>query len=257
MAHIGDIGGTGRDRDWHRDGHGPARAGLSVSGRRLARVLIMAFGALAVAAAIQRLIPPAPPAPPAGPVVLPPYWATVSRPAPVFVVQGLPANAPVAYGARSHTAKAGEEDTIVLGAFAAGEHARLVLERPGPEPRRPAGFTIDMVRRAAEAGISIGRAGQPVPVETRFGIAEVAPMQLSQGTVVRGCSVFRLSAPDEILRIAGWLCAETPTDGPDPRLRCLIEALALAVPRGDAVLARLFAATERRRDPACRKARAG
>ncbi len=254
MAHIGDIGRSGFQEAWTReDGHA-RRAGAPRRGRSLARGLVMAFGVLAVAAAIHRFLPADIPEPAPAPPVLPPFWASVTRPQPVFAVTGLPADAPVAHAARSHTGKAGEEDTLILGAFAAGEHARLIVERPGPEPRRAAGFTIDIVRRAAEAGVTIARAGQPVAVETRFGIAEVAPMQLVREGVARGCSVFRLAAPDDLLRMTGWLCASVPGDGPDPRLRCLIEAVALAGPREDPALTRLFAATERRRDPACLRA---
>jgi hypothetical protein len=120
----------------------------------------------------------------------------------------------------------------------------------GPTERPSDRFYVDLVRRAAAAGLAVVRSGQSAPVATKFGLVEVAPVTLSEG-VEQACLAFRFTHPELSFGFQGWLCgAEIRPVAPD-QLACFIDRVTLLNGAEDSALKVLFAQAERRRLDSC------
>lgn len=235
-------------------GVGPRRRRRRGGALLLARLVGGTLGAAALVGAIALYAPREAPflsdelviggiaARPAPELTAPPAaWRTLARP---LVAYGLDATgfSGLAHRHEARASAAGAlEDSLVFGAFEEpGTHLRLTLTRFGdasPPAERP--FFVDVALTAAQAGLALGRSGQPARHESRFGPLEIAPLALENGPM-RSCLAFRGGAP---LRLSGWLCA--PDAGP-AELVCLIDRLVLLDDGGDALLAEAFASARPR-----------
>lgn len=208
---------------------------------------------------------------PTSPAVLaapPSPWQPIANAGPVYTLDGVEPRAltslrsaidwtegrvkpaegkvPLKQETRRHEA-GGREDVLTLGGTPESAHLRIEIRRGVPEPA-PTSFYIDLVRRAAEAGLAVARAATPVQIATKFGPVEAAPA-LFEG---RGsCFAFRFAHPDLAFRIAGWLCGARDRPVDEEGLVCAIDRLVLAPGVEDPTLRVLFAQAERRRTGGC------
>lgn len=144
---------------------------------------------------------------------------------------------PVTVEARQHTNGA-REDTLVLGRFGEARHARITLLQGSVEPARS--FFIDIVRRAAQAGLAVSRNAQSRMVATKFGPLEAAAITLT-GQREQECQAFRFPLGEAGFGFEGWLCGSGAAPVDEAQLACFIDGLALsgaAAPTVKAVFAR-------------------
>lgn len=151
---------------------------------------------------------------------------------------------PVTAEARQHTNGA-REDTLVLGRFGEARHARITLLQGSTEPARS--FFIDIVRRAAQAGLAVSRNAQSRMIATKFGPLEVAAVTLT-GPREQDCQAFRFPPSEAGFGFEGWLCGSAPVD--DAQLACFIDGLGLSNAASPSVKA-IFARAEGNRIEAC------
>jgi hypothetical protein len=171
-----------------------------------------------------------------------PAWRPIPASPVPYALAG--ASAPVAAEARQHTSGA-REDTLVLGRFADFRYAQVSLVQGAPETA--GSFYIDIVRRAARAGLAVAHQGQGRTVATKFGSLEAAPLTLA-AKGEQACQAFRFADPDAEFSFQGWLCGSTAPD--DAQLACFIEGVTLAGATSPSLKA-VFAKAERSRTEAC------
>lgn len=186
----------------------------------------------------------------------PPIWSPVVRPQTMFTLDlaGLGFEKP-ALDVRRHSG-GGREDVFTVGrpGEAAG-HLRLVAYRFGSEVRPAGTLFVEMARRGAESGLAVVRTTVPASVQTRFGMAEVAEMTVSDGERQHSCLAWRLGREDLDMRLSGWLCPAEGKRADRAALACVIDRLDLAAAVSDRDLRRAFGEGARGRDPACAPAR--
>jgi hypothetical protein len=151
---------------------------------------------------------------------------------------------PVTIEARQHTNGA-REDTLVLGRFGEARHARITLLQGSTEPARS--FFIDIVRRAAQAGLAVSRNAQSRMVATKFGPLETALITLT-GPREQECQAFRFPQNEAGFGFEGWLCGAAPVD--EAQLACFVDGLSLSGAGSPSVKA-VFARAESNRIEAC------
>lgn len=173
-----------------------------------------------------------------------PVWKPISPSPAVYALEK--SLGPVALEARQHTSGA-REDTLALGRFGDPRHARITLVQGFAEPARS--FFVDMVRQAAEAGLSVARNGMSRLVPTKFGPIEAAPMTLA-GPVEQSCQAFRFSDPEAGFGFRGWLCGSSAATVDETQLACLVDGIVLAGGTNPSLKA-VFARTERNRNEVC------
>ncbi|NNC01215.1 hypothetical protein HI113_45980, partial [Corallococcus exiguus] len=105
---------------------------------------------------------------------------------------------------------------------------------------------LDLVKAAAEAGLSVVRSAQSENLQTKFGTMETASIILAD-RAEQTCQAFRFDDPS--FGVLGWRCTAGTASTDDAQLACFIERITLV--DGDAALKSLFAQTERRRTGAC------
>jgi hypothetical protein len=182
---------------------------------------------------------------PASVLVAPaPVWKPVASSRPLFGIEK--STAPVASEAREH-ASGGREDTLVLGSFGRPGHGRISLIQGFTEPVRT--FYVDLVRRAAAAGLSVNRTSQSQLLRTKFGPVEAAAVTLA-GATEQNCLAFRFEDPQASFGFQGWLCGLSPQAVDETQAACLIERIALVSEDNPSVRA-VFARAERNRTEAC------
>jgi hypothetical protein len=157
---------------------------------------------------------------------------------------------PVAMTARQHAGGA-REDTLILGAFGQERYAHVALAHnpagPLAEPARS--FFVELVRRSAEAGLSVVRYPQSHAVATKFGPVEAAPVTLA-AAAEQPCLAFRFADPAAGFGLQGWLCGSEARPVDDAQLACFIDGIGLAGAAGPGLKA-IFARSERSRIEAC------
>jgi hypothetical protein len=169
-----------------------------------------------------------------------PAWNPVpASPAP-YALAG--ASASIATEARQHTSGA-REDTLILGRFGDFRYAQVSLVQGTPETG--GSFYIDIVRRAARAGLAVAHQGQGRTVPTKFGTVEAAPLTLA-AKGEQACQAFRFADAD--FSFQGWLCGSSPPD--DAQLACFVDGITLAGGASPSLKA-VFARSERSRTEAC------
>ncbi len=171
-----------------------------------------------------------------------PAWKPVPPSPSVYTLANV--SGPIASEAREHTNGA-REDTLVLGRFGDFRYAQVALVQGTAEAA--GSFYIDMVRRAARAGLAVAHQGQSRMVATKFGAVEAAPMTLaSKGE--QACQAFRFSGPETDFGFQGWLCGSSTPD--EAQLACFIDGITLAGSPSPSLKA-VFGRAERSRTDAC------
>lgn len=177
-------------------------------------------------------------------VAPPPVWKPV---VPANALYGIEkAFAPVALEARQHSS-GGREDTLVIGNFGDPRYSRISFVQGIEETKRS--FFVDIVRRAADAGLSVSRNAQSRMVATKFGPVEAAAVSLA-ASGEQNCQAFRFADQEAAFGFQGWLCSAEIQPVDETQLACFIDRLVLTTD-GQAALRSLFARTERSRTDAC------
>jgi hypothetical protein len=170
----------------------------------------------------------------------PPTWQVLNPSGVAFSFDK--ALGPASAEARQHSG-GGREDTLVVGAPGAGRYARVTFSYRIPVAPRT--FYLDIVRRAAEAGLAVERSGQTFMIATKFGAVETAPVTLT-GPAEHGCQAFRFRDDDASFGFQGFVCE--PGILPE-RAACFIDSMTAT--GTDASLAALFNRLDRGRADNC------
>jgi hypothetical protein len=178
-------------------------------------------------------------------VAPPPPWRPLPQAAPAYALDK--PFAPPAFSARINAA-GGREDTFVLGRFGDPRHGRISLIQGDAGTERRS-FFVDIVRRAAEAGLSVTRNAQSRMATTKFGPVEMAEVTLA-GATEQTCQAFRFADPETAFGFHGWLCGTEARSVDETQAACFIDRIALSGQEG-LVLKALFAQAERNRSEAC------
>ena len=181
-------------------------------------------------------------------------WVEIAKPFEFYDLSApLVANEKMSYAARRHTPGGGREDFLTFGDFSAkGPYVRLSIYRHGAEKIAAPSFFVDMARRAAPAGISLGKTEVSEMQATRFGGFETAAMVLQKGRQTReNCRGFRFSVAPPGLTMAGFACGagDEPLSGDN--FACLINRLDLVSAGDDKALRNFFAAAQARVGVGC------
>ena len=171
-----------------------------------------------------------------------PAWKPVFPSPALYALAG--ASGSVTMEARQHTNGA-REDTLTLGRFGEFRYAQVALAQGAPET--VGSFYIDIVRRAARAGLAVAHQGQGRSVATKFGTLEAAPLTLA-AKGEQACQAFRFADTEGEFGFQGWLCGSSAPD--EAQLACFIDGIALAGSPGPSLKA-IFARAERSRTEAC------
>ncbi len=126
--------------------------------------------------------------------------------------------APPEYLAEIQPTTGNLRDTLILGDDR--RFIRLTIQRQSTTPpqgttaaqiatTKPADFYVEMVRRSADAGLSITHAGQPQIVESRFGKMEIADINLSGPQGALTCAGVRMGQYAPQFAISGMMCGMT------------------------------------------------
>jgi hypothetical protein len=120
----------------------------------------------------------------------PPLWQPIAQPTALFALdlpelQGLP----FAYEARRDSDDA-REDALTFGTADADArpYGRLIMHQVPQSEGQGLSFFVDFARRAADAGLAVGRSALASGVPTKFGLAEAADVALSGGVERAGRS---------------------------------------------------------------------
>ena len=151
----------------------------------------------------------------------PPTWQAIN-----------PANSPFSldkeFGVATATARqhsgGGREDTLVVGAPGESRYARVTFSHG--LPMTPRSLYVDVVRRAAEAGLSVERNGLSGLLVTKFGSLESASITLG-GPAEQNCQAFRFHDPDSAFGFQGWLCGQDAQPVEKADLACFIDSMTL------------------------------
>jgi len=176
-----------------------------------------------------------------------PVWSPVASTPALYAIER--ATGPLTVEARQHTSGA-REDTLALGRFGDARHARLTLVQGSAEPARS--FFVDIVRRAAQAGLAVSRNAQSRMVTTKFGSVEAASMTLV-GRREQECQAFRFSDGESGFGFQGWMCGADGAAMDDAHLACFIDGITLTGASSPSLKA-LFVRAERSRTEACSQA---
>jgi hypothetical protein len=186
--------------------------------------------------------------------VPPPQWIDIVRPIEIFSLDAPDfAKDTRVYRARRHREGGGRQDIFGFGRLRGQDpFLRLMVYRVGSEAAPQMSFYVDLARQAAAAELSIGHSSQPQISATRFGPVEIADLDLAerQGPATP-CLGFRSTAIDAPVKLVGLACGTSDKPLSRPGLVCVIERLDLNSAGEDPGLARFFAESELKRNPAC------
>ena len=188
----------------------------------------------------------------------PPAWIDVPRPVRIFdLAAPMFRGSPLLYSARRSTAGDGREDVLAYGTPGHDTAAlRLRLERRGVRAVAPPPLFSAIASQAADAGLSVERAGLAGVMPTRFGRFEIANVTLTDASATRlPCSGFRLALDAPAFTISGLACGAPGKPLTRAALACLVDRLDLASGGDDRAMIDFFAASERHRDASCVGAR--
>lgn len=228
--------------------------------RRPFRAAFLAAGALGMAhVAIEiRNAPPPAPTPPPVPVptvAAPPQWIAIERaPAAFHIPVPDLERFGVSHATRRHTGHGGREDRLSFGAFEGREpFATVLVQRSNAGAQTPGSFFVDLARQSALVGQSLTRTTQPLPLDTKFGMAELAEVTLAAGTRERTCLAARQGIAGATTRLTTILCPAEGLQADPATLGCMIDRLQLMAGGEDAGLRAAFAQAERKRMGSCQQ----
>lgn len=180
-----------------------------------------------------------------------PEWVQIQRPTTTFSIAiDEPQGQQLRTVVRRDLASQAREDQFQVGLFSS-ETRFLLLALNRMEDRQTVSFFVDMSRKAGEAGLSITRSAQPLPLNSKFGILEAADVMVSDGTVTRGCLAFRHMSDSASFSFRGWLCGTETRPADRQQLTCLIDRVTLLAAGEDRQLRTLFSKAELQRQPQC------
>lgn len=194
-------------------------------------------------------------------------WISIARPVALFGLETPELGKRAGYEARRSQDGTRREDMLSFGEF--GEDKpflalKLQANREGGAQAAPAGlsqpFVIALVRDSAARGLSVGRSGATIPVETKFGMVETADISLNDGSAGRACIGFRHLDGSAHLSFSGWWCGGEGKPADRAQLACMLDRIDLLSTGDDPELRALFAKAEPHRRPGCsvpRQAAAG
>jgi hypothetical protein len=177
-------------------------------------------------------------------VAPPPLWRQLPSTPALYGIEGRVA--PMGVEAREHMS-GGREDTLTFGSFGDLGYGRISLVQGFTEPARS--FFVDIVRRAAEAGLSVTRDAPSRPVPTKFGPMEAAAVTLA-GAAEQNCQAFRFADPEASFAFQGWLCGSEAQPVEPGHLACLVDRIVLTATDNPSVKA-IFAKADRQRLAVC------
>lgn len=155
-------------------------------------------------------------------VTPPPAWDQVVAPAVLFAFDMPELQLPdMSVEARNYR-QGGREDALSIGSVTDPFYLRIVVDRS--QQQRSESFYIDLVRSAAQAGLSVKRTALSSEFQTKFGALEVTEATLAKETEAR-CLAFRGKVLDGAVGLNGWLCGENRFVEKD-MLACFIDRLA-------------------------------
>jgi hypothetical protein len=186
--------------------------------------------------------------PPAVLVAPAPRWQPIAAAPAWYTLGASQGDRPPIIEARRHV-DGGREDTLIVRSFGEDGHARATLSR-GLAQREGASFYVDLVRRAAQAGLSVTRSAQTRPLATKFGVVEVTQIVLAD-TSEQACLAFRAAHPEVSFSLTGWLCGAGEPPDTEGQLACFIDGIGLAAGSIDPALKAIFAKADRRRLEGC------
>lgn len=185
-------------------------------------------------------------------------WITVARPIALFGLETPELGRRTGYEARRSQDGSRREDTLSFGEFGDDKPLlalKLQVNREGAVEAAPAGlsqpFVIALVRESAARGLSVGRSGATIPVETKFGTVETADISLSDGSVGRACIGFRHLDGASHLSFSGWWCGGDAKPADRAQLVCMLDRIDLLSAGDDHELRGAFAKAELNRRPGC------
>ena len=188
-----------------------------------------------------------------GAVPAQPHWIDIAKPYALYTLEAPElARLPRGYEARRQNNGAGRQDILSFGGF--GINAawlRINIRRFGQENAADTGFFVDVARRAAEAGLAVGRSGLPQRFGSRFGPLDMAGISLERGQLNLACQAFRMTEPGPGLTITGLYCPSPGKSAEPGNIVCLLDRLALTGGGEDAALRQIFVAAELRREQFC------
>lgn len=163
-------------------------------------------------------------------------------------VEGLPRT----YVVNRQSSGSGREDILTFGK-PGGDRGYVRLEIRQAMPNGPdAGLFVALVRRAAEAGLAITRAGQSFVLPTRLGSFDASEVTLAADAHEWACVGLRLRSTDTRMQITGLACGDAGKRPTSASVACTLDALDLAPRSYDPPLRGFFQEAERRRGSLCR-----
>lgn len=230
----------------------PVRAPGELPWLRMAVVSAVSVAALAYLAEQEgpeptrsRALPVRPPVALTAPAA---SWQPVPNAVPLFVVDAPALKGQAALVEVRSTRRGGREDVLSFGALgdATAPFVRLVVTRNPGDATPPPSLFVELVRRAAEAGMAVTRSAPGAALATKFGPFEATPIALG-GEAPRACLGFRGQHADVAFRVLGWFCGSAAAPATREGLACIVDGLALADGAADAALKVMFAQGERGR----------
>jgi hypothetical protein len=121
-------------------------------------------------------------------------------------------------------------DRLTIGSFdGPGAWLRVVVRRAADAGRPSAGFFVDTVRQAADAGLALDRFGRAGRLVSRFGPVETASIAVTQAgapvTSRADCAVLRFGAEDVALDFTALACPPVGRTFDESQLSCIVSRL--------------------------------
>lgn len=191
-----------------------------------------------------------PPPEPVTFVAPPAQWEPVINPAVLFTFDfpelTLP---PMTVEARNHR-DGGREDALAISTPGNPFYLRIIIDRSNH--RNGSSFYLDLVRTAADAGLSVRRSAQATEFRTRFGQMEIAQATLAR-TGETNCLAFRSATAGNVLHLRGWICGDTRYVD-ESVLACFIDRLGVTPALRERALDDFLHASNSNRTAACNAA---
>lgn len=185
-------------------------------------------------------------------------WIGIARPVALFGLETPELGKRAGYEARRSQDGVRREDMLSFGDFGEDKpflSLKLQVNREGEAQTASAGlsqpFVIALVRDSAARGLSVGRSGATIPVETKFGMVETADISLNDGNAGRACIGFRHLDGAAHLSFSGWWCGGEGRPAERAQLACMLDRIELLSAGDDPELRTVFAKAEPNRRPGC------
>lgn len=188
-----------------------------------------------------------PPPEPVTFVAPPAQWEQVINPPVLFAFDfpelKLP---PMTVEARNYR-DGGREDALAISTPGNPFYLRIVVDRSNRGGR--SSFYLDLVRTAADAGLSVRRSAQATESHTKFGPMEIAQATLAQSQETN-CLAFRSDTTGNVMKLRGWLCGDQRYVSENV-LACFIDRLSVTPALRERSLEDFLRTSQKDRTQAC------